>query len=376
MALSLLLLVSAGLLTQTLRNLVEVDKGFRENDVLLVNLNSRLTGLSPQQLVPVYQQLFDRISSLPIQSASMAVDTPLSGNTNTTDVSIPGRLSAPGGDVEVQVVVVTTRYFETMGMSVVQGRSLTPEDRAGTPRVTVINEAFSRRFFDSGGVLGRRFRAGGQDQDLTVVGVVKNARVNDLRSEARPIMSLPHAQSPEFLRGLQIRTVGEPGRLAAEVRQIIRNTNANLAVNEVTTLSQQVDRSLVRERLIATLSGAFGVLALILVCVGLYGVLSQSVAQRTAEIGVRVALGATHQGVQWLILRESLLVVLSGIALGVPAALAAGKGMAGLLFGLGAVDPETLSYATAVVLIVTVSASYIPAWRASGVDPIVALRYE
>ena len=111
-------------------------------------------------------------------------------------------------------------------------------------------------------------------------------------------------------------------------------------------------------------------------CVGLYGVLSQSVAQRTAEIGVRVALGATHQGVQWLILRESLLVVLSGIALGVPAALAAGKGMAGLLFGLGAVDPETLSYATAVVLIVTVSASYIPAWRASGVDPIVALRYE
>jgi predicted permease len=368
--------MGAGLLTQTLRNLQEVDKGFREAGVLLVNLNSRLTELSPQQLVPVYEQLLDRISSLRIQSASMAADTPLSGNTNTTDISIPGRASALEDDMEVQVVVVTPRYFETMGMNIVEGRGVTADDRAGAPRVTVINEALAGRFFNAGGVLGRRLRAGGQAQELTVVGVVKNARVNDLRSEPRPIVYLPLAQSPEFLRGLQVRTAGEPGGLAAEIRQIIRNTNANLAVNEVSTLGQQVDQSLVRERLIATLSSAFGMLALILVCVGLYGVLSQSVAQRTSEIGIRVALGSTHRGIQWLVMRESLVVVLSGIAIGVPAALATGRGMAGLLFGLSAIDLRTLSAAVAVVVVVTILASYLPAWRASHVDPIVALRHE
>ena len=253
---------------------------------------------------------------------------------------------------------------------------MTHEDRAGTQSVAVINEAFARRLSDSGGVPGARFRAGGQPRELNVIGIVKDARINDLRSDPRPVMYLPLAQSPEFLRSLQVRMVGEPGTLAAEIRQIIRSTNPNLAVNGMSTLREQVDRSLVRERLIATLSGAFGVLALVLVSVGLYGVLSQSVAQRTAEIGVRVALGATQHAVQWLILRESSVLVLSGIALGIPAALLAGKGMGGLLFGLSVVDPQTLSGATAVVLIVTVLASYIPARRASRVDPIVALRYE
>jgi predicted permease len=375
-ALSLLLLVGAGLLTQTLRNLQDVDKGFREENVLLVNLNSRLTELSPQQLVPVYEQLLDRMSSLPILSASMAADTPLSGNMNTTDIAIPGRVSAPGEDMEVQIVVMTPRYFETMGMRMVEGRGVTPDDRGGAPRVAVINEAFARRFFSSGGVLGRRLRTDGPNQELTIVGVVKNARVNDLRSEVRPIAYLPLAQSPDFLRGLQVRTAGEPGALGAEIRQIIRNADVNLAVNDVSTLHQQVDRSLARERLIATLSGAFGVLALLLVCVGLYGVLSHSVAQRTAEIGVRVALGSTRRGVQWLIVRESLVVVFSGLALGIPAALATGRAITGLLFGLSPIDPQTLGGAVAVVVLVTVSASYIPGWRASRVDPVVALRSE
>jgi predicted permease len=375
-ALSLLLLVGAGLLTQTLRNLENLDKGFREENVLLVSINSRLTELAPQQLVPVYEQLLDRISSLPIHSASMASDTPLSGNTNTTDVSIPGRASALGDDMEVQVVVATPRYFETLGMRVVQGRGISVDDRPGAPRITVVNQAFVTRFFGLEDVLGRRFVAGGQDRELTVVGVVKNARINNVRNDPRPIIYLPFSQSPEFLRGLQIRTLGEPGALAAEVRRSIRATHPNLAVNEVITMRDQVDRSLVRERLIATLSGAFGVLALVLVCVGLYGVLSQGVAQRTAEIGVRVALGASHYKVQWLIVRESLILVLFGIALGIPVAIAAGQSIGGLLFGLSAIDVHTLSVAVIVVVGVTISASYIPARRASRVDPIVALRYE
>jgi predicted permease len=374
-ALSLLLLVGAGLLVQSLRNLQLVDKGFREDNVLLVTLNSRLTGLTAQQLVPIYEDLLDRVSSLPVQAASMAIDTPLSGNTSTTDISIPGRVFTPAENVEVQVIVVTPRYFETMGMPVLEGRSVGAEDRSSAPHVAVINEAFARRFFDSDRVLARRFRAGGPDRELTVVGVVKNARVNDLRSEPGPVIYLPLAQSPGFLRSLQVRAVGEPARLAAGIRQIIRETNPKLVVTTVSSLHQQVDRSLVLERLMAALSGAFGIFALVLVCVGLYGVLSQIVLQRTAEIGVRVALGATRHGVQWLVLRESLLFTLLGIAFGLPAALAAGQAMAGLLFGLGPVDARILLGAAGVVAAVAAAASYIPARRASRIDPIVALRH-
>ncbi len=375
-ALSLLLLVCAGLLTQTLRNLQKVDKGFREDHLLLVNLNSRLTGLNPRQMVPVYEQLLHEVSSLPVRSASMASDSPLSGNTNTTDVSIPGRASRRGEDMEVQVVVVTPRYFETMGMNILQGRGISREYRSTSPRVAVVNEAMTRRFFDSGEVLGRRFQAGGQDQELTIVGVVKNPRMNDLRSEPRPIIFLPLAQSPGSLRGLQVRTDGDPAMVAAQIRQVIRRVNPSLAVNQIITLHEQVERSLVRERLIATLSGIFGALALVLVCVGLYGVLSQNVAQRTAEIGLRVALGADQPRVRWLILRESLVLLIAGIGVGIPAALAVAKGMAGLLFALSPADPRALVGATAAVVIVTLLASCIPAWRASRVDPIVALRYE
>jgi predicted permease len=263
-----------------------------------------------------------------------------------------------------------------MGMNILQGRGISPEDRSTSPRVAVVNEAMARRFFESGEVVGRRFAAGGRDQELTIAGVVKNPRMNDLRSEPRPIIFLPVAQLPGNLRGLQVRTDGDPAMVAAQIRQIIRRVNTNLAVNQIITLHEQVARSLVRERLIATLSGVFGVLALVLVCVGLYGVLSQNVAQRTAEIGLRVALGADRRRVRWLILRESLILLVAGIAVGIPAALAVAKSMARLLFALSPADPRTLVGATAAVVIVTLLASYIPAWRASRVDPIVALRYE
>jgi len=375
-ALSFLLLVCAGLLTQTLRNLQNIDKGFGEEHLLLVSLNSRLTGLTPRQMAPVYQQLLDEMSSLPVRSVSMATDTPLSGNTNTTDISIPGRVSRQGEDMEVQVVVVTPGYFETMGMTILKGRGISREDRSTSPRIAVVNEAMARRFFQSGEVPGARFHAGGQDRDLTVVGVLKNPRIDDLRSEPRPIIFLPLAQSPDYLRGLQVRTQGDPAMVAAQIRTIVRRVNPDLAVNQIVTLHQQVDRSLARERLIATLSGIFGVLALVLVCVGLYGVLSQSVAQRTAEIGLRVALGADRRRVRWLILRESLVLLAAGIAIGIPAALAAAKAMAGLLYALSPADPRIMVGAMAAVVLVTVSASYIPAWRASRVDPMVALRYE
>jgi predicted permease len=376
-ALSLLLLVSAALLTQTLRNLQDVDKGFREEQILVASVNSRLSDRTAPELVPVYGRILERVASLPgVQSASMALDVPLSGNTMTTDISVPNRRSTPGENLEVQVVVVTPGFFETLQMSVLEGRHFSADDRPGAPHVAVINEAFARRFFDRGRVLGNQFQAGGQTQPLTVIGVAKNARFNDLRSEPRPTMYLPVAQSPEFLRSLQVRSAGEPNALAPAIREIVRTSGVNLVVQGVRSLEQQVDRSLSRERLVVTLAGAFGAFALVLVCVGLYGVLAQTVVQRTAEIGVRVALGASRRRVQWLVLRESVLLTLLGLALGLPAALNAAKAMKGLLFGVSAVDGWMLATAAIAVATVAMAASYVPAWRAAKIDPIEALRCE
>jgi predicted permease len=374
-ALSVLLLVGAGLLVQTLRNLKNFDKGFQEEHVLLVSVAFRLAGLNPMQTMAVYQELLDRISALPgIRSASLALQTPLSGNTDTTDISVPGHPVPWGTDMEVEVMVVTPGYFKTMGMRLAQGRALTLDDRANTPRVAVVNEAMARQFFDSN-ALDRRFRGWGSDE-LTVVGVVKNAKLLDLRSDVRPVMYVPLAQSPTLLKSIQVRTVGNPALLASQIRQIVRDVNPNLPVMQVTTLRDQVDRSLVEERLVAILSSVFGMAALVLVSIGLYGVLSQTVARRTAEIGVRMALGAERVQVRWLVLKEALVVVLVGIAIGAPVALVAGRGLRRLIFGLSPADPLILSGASIAILIVAVLASYMPALRASRVDPIVALRYE
>ena len=207
--------------------------------------------------------------------------------------------------------------------------------------------------------------------------MVRDVKVNDLRERTPPMSYYPLRQHPaEYARSLDVRTVGDPRRVAAELRQALGEVDRNLPVREVITLAEQVDRTLTRERLVARLTGFFSLLALGLACLGLYGVMSYAVARRTGELGIRMALGATPRGVRWMVLREALLLVLIGVAAGLPLAVAAARLAAGLLFGLSPTDPATLTAAALVMLGVAGLAAYLPARRASRVDPAVALRQE
>jgi predicted permease len=272
--------------------------------------------------------------------------------------------------------IVSPAYFDTVGMPVTRGRALGSQDRATAPRVAVVNEALARRFF-GGEPLGKRFRFGGDPEvDFEVVGVVRDARSRSLRQSPEPMVYVAAAQRPDFLRSLEVQATGDPVLLADRVRRAVQEANPGLLVTGVRTMRGQMDRSLMQERLLATLSTAFGLAALFLVCVGLYGVVSQWAAQRTREIGVRMALGATAAGVRWMVLRQAFRLVLAGVALGLPAAMAAARLLQGFLFGVRPMDPPTLAAAALALFAVATAAAYLPARRASRADPMIALRCE
>jgi predicted permease len=375
--LSVALLVGAGLLVRSLENLKNMNKGFDEEHVLLVEISSRSIGLAPEPTLALYDELISRVTALPgVRFAGLSRTSLLSGNTSTSDIVLPGYMPARGEDMEVQVDWVTPAYFDAVGIPLARGRRFLPADGADSPKVAIVNEAMARRFFKTADVVGRRFRNDPSSKDLEIVGVAKDAKVVGLREEVRPIVYVPVRQSPQLLSSLSVRATGDPGSLASQVRKTILDIRPRVPVGQVATLRARVEQSLGQERLIAELSSAFGLVALLLVSVGLYGALSQQVAQRSNEIGVRMALGASRGGVQWMVLREALMLVLAGIALGVPLAIAAGRLVTGLLFGLKPADPITLVAACATVLAVATLAAYVPARRASSVHPMTALRYE
>ena len=242
--------------------------------------------------------------------------------------------------------------------------------------MAVVNEALARRFFGGAAIaVGKHFRDG-DNREVELVGVVKDARVNGLRHNPEPTMYWPVAQEPTFMRSLTVRASGDPALLADLVRRAVRNVSPGLPVANVKTLRSQVEGSLTQERALAILSGTFGIAALLLVSLGLYGVISQWAVRRTREVGVRLALGATRGGVRWMVLREAFTIVLAGIAVGMPAAMATSQLLKGLLFGLTPLDPGTLLAASSALVGVAAVASYVPAHKASRVDPMVALRYE
>jgi predicted permease len=374
-ALSLVLVVSAGLFSRTLGKLRDLDKGFDEEHLLLLEMKAHLAGLEPAQAPMFHDQLLSRVSALPgVRSASLSRFELLSGSHAREGISVPGAATS----AEVEVGTVTSGYFPTIGMTVLEGRSFLDGDRAGAALVAVVNQTFARRLFE-GKALGKRFKLGKPTSDgptLEVVGVVRDVKNDGVRDLPRPMIYRPVAQEPTFLDSLEVRTAGEPALLADQVRRAVHELRPELPILGVRTMRSQVERALTGERALATLSTAFGVTALFLVCVGLYGVVSQWAAQRTREIGVRMALGATAAGVRWMVMRQAFLLVVAGLAVGLPAALAIGRLLRGFLYGVTPADPVAALGATLVIFAVAALAAHLPARRASRIDPMTALRQE
>jgi predicted permease len=377
-ALSLVLLMSASLFLRSLVNLLNIDPGFNKQNVLRFGVDATAAGYQEEaRSENLMERVEARVGSLPgVQGAALAAFVFNEGGW-TTYITVPGRAnsdSTPNVDHDV----VGPDYFKVMGMHLVSGRPLGPQDTANSQKVAVINETMARTYFPGESPLGRTFgiRDDPMEQNIEIVGVVKDAKYMYLQEKPMPAAFYPHAQHPSFLSNFVVRYSGDPRQVISDVRRAVAEIDPNLPIGDVTTLSRKVDDSVVNQRLVAQLCGFFGVLAVFLSCIGIYGSMSYAVTRRTNEIGIRMALGANPTSTLWMVMREILLLVGAGLALGVPAALAGSRYVASMVFGLSPYDPTSMAMAAALLLAVAAFAGYLPARRASRVDPMEALRYE
>ena len=381
--LSMVLLTGAGLFARSLLKLQSEDLGFNRNNVLLLSIDPRLAGYKTTELATLYQQVVERLSSLPqVQSVSIATYSPLSGTRRSSSVQVNGYTPQPGENLDTQDILVAPKYAETLGMPLLRGRDINERDTPTSTQIAVINSAFAEHFFKDQNPIGRTFSFD-DDTDkgaaVQIVGVVGDIKRDDVRDKPDPTVYRPILQVQDegaYSATIHIRTQGDPTPLTPQVRQMLTQIDDKLPVFGVTTLSEQMSENLNQERLIAQLVSFFGALALILASIGLYGVMAQGVARRTSEIGIRMALGARGGNITWMILRETLYLVLAGLILGVPAALLGARLISTQLFGLSPTDPLTLAGAAILLSVVAMLAGYLPARRASRVNPLSALRYE
>jgi predicted permease len=374
-ALSLLLLVGAGLFARTLQNLLHVDPGFRREGVLLVELDGQREGYRDARLKAFYMDLVDRVRQVPgVVSASISSHTPLSGATWSEAVVPKGQL-VPERDNAI-FIAASPGFFATMQTPLVSGRDVDGRDQ-GSPSVAIVNQAFAARFFPSQNPVGQYLSATVTRplSDLQIVGVVKDVTTLSLRLSPSPTVYVSYLQRAPGTDALVIRVAGSLSQAVSAIRKQLQPSFPNTSI-EVVALSDQVERTLVQERLMANLAGGFGVLGLALACVGLYGLLGYSVVRRTREIGIRMALGAQRSGVLWLIAGRALRLVAVGVAVGLPSAWVASRWVGSMLFGLTAVDPSVIAGAVGVLTMAAMVAAYVPAKRATRVDPTTALRHE
>jgi predicted permease len=376
-ALSLPLLFSAALLLRTLQNLRSVDTGFNQENVLLASTNPLLNGYTDEKSKIFYDSLMERLRVLPaVSSASLASDSPVSGGWDSTGLVVEGYQAQEKERVGSDVTWILPDYFKTLGIQMVQGRDFNANDREGAPKVALVNETFAKKYFGAASPIGKRI---GMDEtpDITIIGLVKDAQYVTMRSPIRRHYYLPLAQEPRLPDlAMHIKTKGDPRLVAEQVRSVVKGLDPHLPLYNIKTLTSEIDESLVQERMVSWLTTAFGVLATLLTALGLYGVLTFSVARRTREIGIRVALGAQRRDVFKLVMARGFILIGLGVLVGVAASIGASRLIATLLFGVAPTSISMLVIVSFGLIAVALLACYIPARRATKVDPLVALRYE
>src|SRR6185369_8561914 len=375
LALSLMLLIGAGLFLRSLQNALRFDPGFAAQNLMTASLATRGANLSRQQGRSFYDEAVQRIGSLPdVQSVTLTAVVPVSGGGERRGVQLEGYQPQTGEDTELNTNTVGPNYFRTMGIPIVAGRDFNTQDKEGSPRVLIVNEELARRYF-GGGALGKRLRFG-SDTVSEIVGVARNAKHRSLREAPLPVIYIPLSQEYRGGMTLMVRTAGNPAGVVGAVRNEMRVLNKDVPLFSVETMPERIGDQLATDRMMAVLLSVFGGGGLLLASIGIYGVMGYAVAQRTHEIGIRIALGAEQRDILKLIVGQGLVLILIGVSLGLALAFAATRVLQSVLFGVSASDPVTFGSVVMLLIGVALLACYLPARRATKVDPLVALRYE
>ena len=379
-ALSLLLLIGAGLFTRSLMNLRALDPGFEPDRLFAFDVDPARNGQDFTQRVATFRRIQDELQGEPgVASASAAAVTLMADSNSSSTVRVEGYESKEGEDMNPNFNYVAPGFFETLGLPLVAGRDLAETDGPGAPPVAVVNEVFARYYFKNENPVGRRFGLGRREGgfDIEIVGVVRDGKAASMREKPRRFVYVPYAQEDSIgALTYYVRSSVAPDSFGARLRAAVARVDSALPVTSLKTMEAQIGESLFVERMVAALSAAFGLLATLLAAIGLYGVMSYAVAQRTREIGLRVALGADRRAVLSLVLREVAVLAALGIAIGLPGGYGLGKLIESQLFGLTASDPLTFAVATFALVGTAFVAGLVPALRAARVDPMTALRYE
>jgi predicted permease len=385
-ALSVVLLAVAGLFVRSLVHLTGVDTGFDKHNVLVFSLDSSTANLphgTPDEIrsVRLQEQIESSVQNIPgVQSDSFSFFT-FNQGAWSDEVLFQGVPRTPTNGEQVFFNIAGNGFFSTMGIPLIAGRTFNAQDMQNSPKVAVINETMARRFFPNESAIGHHFGIGeipGHPGELEVIGVVRNAKFTALNEGMLMAAYLPCTQNPGFFGNFAVRYAPGANRqeIVSGTRRAIAEINSNILVNSVSSLEEQVDDSIATQSLIARLSGFFGILAVFLACIGIYGLLSYSVAQRTAELGIRLALGAQSHALLWMILRECIVLLILGLAIGIPVALSSTHFLKSLLYELSPLDPMAISIAISTVAVMTLAAAWLPARRATKINPLQALRTE
>jgi predicted permease len=377
-AMSLVLLIGAGLFLRTLENLKSVDVGFDSKNLLMFNVNTGVNRYDADRSAALFHQVLERLSAVPgVQSVALTRTTLLSGSTSTSSIWKQGDTSTTASEENMYMMGVSPTFFSTMGIPIQMGRGFTDHDDMASPKVVVINEAAARKLFPGGNAIGQYLGQSLEKSNaLEIIGIVRDTKYASVRDPGPPTMYQAVWQSPSRSLNVVVRTAGEPMAMSETVRAAMSEVDSTLPIQRFTSQTEQISQRFAQERLFATAYTAFGVLALVLACIGLFGLMSYNVARRTNEIGIRMALGAQRSTVVGMVMGESLLLVGIGVAIGLGGALWAGQFVKTVLYGLSANDAATIAGAVLLIAVVSVVAGYLPARRASKVDPMVALHQQ